>query len=765
MEPIKYMEFKDAQQLKNEEKYQEALNVITEYEKKKDTRPEEQILGFILKADIHRILGHYKDAISIADEAFEISQKLENKQQEFDSLKIKIQTLTDDHRPIKAKELLNQLINIFQLLKNISGSELMRREADLAYITGRIYFENGDYNQAEEYFKNSLELREKVGDKAEIAENLVHLSYIFAKRADFSQALQGFEENLTLGGIREIDKCLVLASIGAIYITKGELDRALIYNKQWQEIARDIKNESIEASALQERGRIYMMKGDLEKALEISEQSLNLFKATGVIMERANLFFNLIRICIDLDSIAKAKRYLNLFKEFVEEENDVHLTNSYELTHSLVLKRSANLNDRIEAKRLLKSLIEKDLYYGWHNFWEIEAIILLCDLLLMEFQESNNLEILDEIQPLAIKLKEVTKKRNSMSRLAQTNLLLAKLALIKMNMGEARQYLSQAQQISNENGLHLLARAISSEYDNLIENLEKWESLKRQNAPISERLDLVSFNSTIDLMQGRRALEPPELFNEQPISLILISKTGYIILSNPFSSQIFFDENRIGEFISFFNSSSDKIFSKSLDRAKFGEFTILLKTLNSISICYLILGQSYLAQLRLNKFYESLKNNSSILDMLEKAVYTGQPINIEEKPALETLIVESFHSDSKKLHSPLAPDEIQKLIKKSRKIKKIRVSNKTIKYKLVITEIVLEIIALLLFVIQHIFATWVADDPGITVRISAHIDLPLANLVDPLLFTAIVIQIVVIVLIFYTFIKQHLHSKLELTIS
>ena len=123
------------------------------------------------------------------------------------------------------------------------------------------------------------------------------------------------------------------------------------------------------------------------------------------------------------------------------------------------------------------------------------------------------------------------------------------------------------------------------------------------------------------------------------------------------------------------------------------------------------------------------------------------------------IIVENFLSNSEKLYTPLGSDELQKLIKKSRKIKKIKATKKTIKYKLVITEIVLEIIALLLFVIQHLFFTMVSTDPDKEVCISRYTCFLLADLVDPLLWTAIVIQIVVIVLIFYTFITISLRIK------
>lgn len=130
-----------------------------------------------------------------------------------------------------------------------------------------------------------------------------------------------------------------------------------------------------------------------------------------------------------------------------------------------------------------------------------------------------------------------------------------------------------------------------------------------------------------------------------------------MVLTNPFSVEIPFDENRVGEFISFFSSISDQMFSKSLDRAKFGEYTLLLKTLDSISICYLFKGHSYTAQLRLKKFFESIKKDTNIMESLNTAIQAGKFISIEENPELKTMIEENFLSDPKKFQVSTEMDE------------------------------------------------------------------------------------------------------------
>ena len=59
-------------------------------------------------------------------------------------------------------------------------------------------------------------------------------------------------------------------------------------------------------------------------------------------------------------------------------------------------------------------------------------------------------------------------------------MLYGKISLLQMNMGEARRYLIQAQNIAEDHGLQLLARAISEEHDKLLEQLAEWENFKKR---------------------------------------------------------------------------------------------------------------------------------------------------------------------------------------------------------------------------------------------------------------------------------------------
>jgi hypothetical protein len=97
---------------------------------------------------------------------------------------------------------------------------------------------------------------------------------------------------------------------------------------------------------------------------------------------------------------------------------------------------------------------------------------------------------------------------------------------------------------------------------------------------------------------------------------------------------------------------SGDMYSLSLDRLKFEEFTVLLSRIESISLCYVFQGQSYSAGQKFNNFTEALKENKTIIEVLSTAIRTGQQIKLSDNLDLEELITSSFMADPTKFKLP-----------------------------------------------------------------------------------------------------------------
>jgi hypothetical protein len=252
------------------------------------------------------------------------------------------------------------------------------------------------------------------------------------------------------------------------------------------------------------------------------------------------------------------------------------------------------------------------------------------------------MEILEDIQPLIDHLQRNARDSNSYSLLANMKLIQAKIALLQINMVDARKLLTEAQNLADKYDLQLLAGEISREHDRLLEELKLWESIKKTQASASERLELASVDKVMERLQGRRALEPLESSGQQPVSLLILAKGGVLLFIHPFTDEWKQDADLFGSFLSAFSTFSDEFFSQGLDRAKFGEETILLQSVGSFSICYLFRGQTYFAKQKLEKFVETIQKDPVIWETLEKFEKSSQVADLKDLPKMEGLINEVF---------------------------------------------------------------------------------------------------------------------------
>ena len=86
------------------------------------------------------------------------------------------------------------------------------------------------------------------------------------------------------------------------------------------------------------------------------------------------------------------------------------------------------------------------------------------------------------------------------------------------------------------------------------------------------------------------------------------------------------------------------MFSEGLDRAIFGEHTLLTKSISPFFISYIFKGNSYYALQKLNHFIEILQEDDNIWQRLLRHFKTNQSIQLTDFPSLDSLITETFIS-------------------------------------------------------------------------------------------------------------------------
>ncbi|MFX1573281.1 MAG: tetratricopeptide repeat protein, partial [Promethearchaeota archaeon] len=404
----------------------------------------------------------------------------------------------------KANDIINQGE---ELLKNSPEKEptaYTQREANIAYLKGVFNEYKGDIDQVLKHYEYSLALREKLGIKHEINQSLSEIAYILAKyKGELIRASKYAERSLALA--KESTKKFYIANsfnrIAAVYYFRGDLDHCIMLLEQSLALFKELNNKRLIAVLLNNVGEKYRIKGELDRALECLEQSLALQQELRNLRGIATVHDFLIQILIDKGDLERAQNFLHNWEQINSQLKDKESNLAYLFNKALLLKTSLRARNRVKAEKIFNQLLKnKDISY------ELTIIVLLnlCELLLTELRIINDIEVMDEINPLIAQLLDLAEKGNSYYLLAETYFLKGKMALLILDMKEARKYLTQAQRIAERWGYNQLATKISLEHDKLRNQLNMWDDLKEKDISLSERIKLAGMDEQMELLLHNR---------------------------------------------------------------------------------------------------------------------------------------------------------------------------------------------------------------------------------------------------------------------
>ena len=209
-------------------------------------------------------------------------------------------------------------------------------------------------------------------------------------------------------------------------------------------------------------------------------------------------------------------------------------------------------------------------------------------------------------------------------------------------MKAARRFLTQAQKIAESHGIKRLAMKISYEHDELLKQSKMWENLEESEIILSERWKLAGLNEQMENMLRKRMIAVPKLSNEEPVLLLIVSEGGIPFFSHSFVEDKSFESHLFGGFLTTIDYFIKEMFSEGLNRAVFGEHTLLMKAIPPFFISYIFKGDSYYALQKLDYSEAQLEKEGEIWQNLLKSFQKNTTIQLKDDPLLESLITETF---------------------------------------------------------------------------------------------------------------------------
>jgi len=495
-----------AKQLIDECKLDEARQLLRNFEEKGSHTLYDIVLCHFLKCKLLLWQGLYEDLVKLAEETYKESLGLGKNLLSVDILLIMANALIWLNQNDEFRDILKQGEELLEVLPQELLADYKQREAYIAWLKGRLYVDLKDADLALKYLEHSLALREEYGTKLDIAISLGAISRIFVFfKADYNRALKYLGRGKAL--IWESGNKWGMGNyfyfMGVIHKVKGEIELSIKLFEQGLTIYNDLNNKRMVASILNHLGEVYRYRGELDRALECLEQALALRYESVHLKEIAIILDKLIQILIDKGDLEQAQQYLHRYEQLNNQLKDKESNLVYLLNKALILKKSSRTRKRAEAEEIFKQLLKENNL----SFEDTIRILLnLCELLLIGLRNTANLKILDEIISYVKQIKDIAFNTQSYWLLAETHLLQAKLELLTLDLKKAKNSLNQAQQIAEDHGLNQITEKISIEQNELLNQSNKWVSLKNSTETIVELSNLTHLKEQIQYMLKKREI-------------------------------------------------------------------------------------------------------------------------------------------------------------------------------------------------------------------------------------------------------------------
>lgn len=364
---------------------------------------------------------------------------------------------------------------------------------------GNAYSLKGDLNLGLEYFQLSLEIRKELGKKHELALTLNNIGVTYHMKGNLQKALEYYQQSLQiseeLGDLTNI--ALTTNNIGEIHLIRGDLKDARDYLQKSLSVSQKTDNKQNIAMVYGSLGNVYRKAGEYEKAKESYKQGLDLYEQMENDLFASIAHFSLLCVALDLEDLEEASNQLLKIQHINEHLENKMVDQYYRIAQALVLKISKRAVDKMKAQEILEKVINEEVIA--HELTTM-AMFHLCKLLLSEYKMTEEVGVLEEIKIISQKLECIAKQQSSHSLLVKTQILQSKIALLDMDLNQAKGLLLEAKFLAREKGLYNLERKVMSEEELIKGQIDKWESVIEKNISREELIGLLGLEDLLQRM-------------------------------------------------------------------------------------------------------------------------------------------------------------------------------------------------------------------------------------------------------------------------
>jgi signal transduction histidine kinase len=161
-------------------------------------------------------------------------------------------------------------------------------------IIGRIYIDQGNYEQAARYLKAELKIHQQNRDSFNIASAHNALGNLYGRQGQYSPALDAYLRALRIAEPAKASTLLpiILGNISIVYSNQNHFDKAFAYQRKALALHQQTKDSLGIAASYSSLANLYQLKKDTAQALTYYEKSIHLYRNKSLPIELAKAYQN-----------------------------------------------------------------------------------------------------------------------------------------------------------------------------------------------------------------------------------------------------------------------------------------------------------------------------------------------------------------------------------------------------------------------------------------------------------------------------------------
>jgi tetratricopeptide (TPR) repeat protein len=629
-------------------KYLLALKQLDLYLEKDDISVEDYINSKILKSRIYYFIQPYSEAIENGHEALQKSKEINNNYLIFDSAFRLLTTYVITGNIDEAFEYQDILRKTLILIEDKNDVEYLRRKA----ISLRTHAYREGFDSILEDLNQGLEIAEQIGDETEMGWQLFYLGLLHSLFDKKSEALEFYKRSLTIAN-RTDDIELKMGSecnTADIYLLRGELDNAYQHFARGLTLAEEMNSPFVIGVLLYSTAIYYWHKGDIETTLQYYERSkASLEKAKNTKhWHYSEVLYLLAMVSLEKGNLEKALELRDKLETIKNQQKEIHqshrlfrLVKAFIIKYKLTQGIEHDLDKRLEAEQIFRELSLAKFAFADINK---TALFHLCDLYVQEFHNSKDQSIFDKLKQTVHRFRKKAEEQESSILLAEVYLFESQLALLENNTKEAKVLMNKAQMIADEKGIHKLGTLISNAHDELIDQLDFWDSTTHQLPDIIDRMELTCLEELLEkFVKNKISYEDIILETEKPSTFLMIDQIGSILFTENFESLDLTEMmmNKLTETINKIETSQEES-ERFIERTKVDGYNVIFQEIDGFKLCYAFKGKSYSAISKFRILLNEFHNSTDIWEALKTKIQNEQSFDLNERIHLSNYLQTIF---------------------------------------------------------------------------------------------------------------------------